>query len=319
MTELSTLVHGVSEASRRIEALVNRTPVVTSQFFDRLTGSRSVFKCENLQKVGAFKFRGACNALFSATDADVRHGVIAHSSGNHAQALALAAQLRGVKAYIVMPDNAPEVKKRAVIDYGASITFCASNLAARERTQDLIIAKTGAIEIHPYDNELVICGQGTAALELLNEHPDIDCLIAPVGGGGLLAGTALAALGHSRRVSVFGAEPANADDAARSFAAGTIIPSDNPHTIADGLLTSVGVRNFGIIRELVTDILTVKEEAIVEAMKLFWQRTKLIVEPSAATAVAVLMEHSHFFEKKKVGIILSGGNVDLEQLPWTRR
>lgn len=299
--------------------MAHKTPVVTSQYIDRITQTQSFFKCENLQKVGAFKFRGACNALFSASNEEIAQGVVAHSSGNHAQALALAAKLRGVKSFIVMPDNAPRVKQAAVRDYGASVTLCAASLAARESTQAEIIAQTGALEIHPYDNIHVICGQGTAAQELLDDNPELDCIIAPVGGGGLLAGTALAAFAHSRPVWVYGAEPDNADDAAKSLAAGKIIPSVNPNTVADGLLTSLGVNNFAIIKDLVRDILTVSEDEIVDAMKLFWQRTKLIIEPSAATAVAALIKHSHLFRERKVGVIISGGNVDLENLPWNAR
>lgn len=316
MNDFVALAQGVREAARCIERLTHNTPVVTSSYFDRICNSECFFKCENLQKVGAFKFRGACNALFSAPDDAIRNGVVAHSSGNHAQALALAAQIRGVQAHIVMPNNAPQVKQAAVRDYGATITFCEPNLAARESTQAEIIAQTGAREIHPYDNIQVIFGQGTAALELLNAVPDLDCIIVPVGGGGLLAGTALAALAHSHRVRVFGAEPINADDAARSLAAGRILPSESPNTIADGLLTSLGVQNFTIIKELVHSILTVSEEAISEAMKTFWQRTKLIIEPSAATAIAALMGYPEFFQKKRVGVVLSGGNVDLDSLPW---
>jgi len=316
MNDYSLLSRDVAQAAARIERWIHRTPVVTSNYFDRISRSQCYFKCENLQKVGAFKFRGACNAVFSIPDSEIQNGVIAHSSGNHAQALALAAQFRGVRAFIVMPDNAPKVKQAAVRDYGATITFCASNLAARETTQAEIIEKTGAIEIHPYDNLHIICGQGTSARELLAERPDLDCLIAPVGGGGLLAGTALAAFAHSKHIKVFGAEPINADDAARSLAAGKIIPSVNPNTIADGLLTSLGHYNFPIIQDLVEGILTVSEEAITEVMKMFWQRTKLIIEPSAATAVAALLNYPDHFANKKVGVIISGGNVDLEQLPW---
>jgi threonine dehydratase len=316
MDDLFLLSREVKQAAVRIEKLVHRTTVVTSSYFDRVSLAECFFKCENLQKVGAFKFRGACNAVFSASDREIQHGVVAHSSGNHAQALALAAHLRGIRAFIVMPNNAPRVKHAAVRDYGASITFCEANLTARESTQARIIAETGATEIHPYDNARIICGQGTAAHELLADQAELDCLIAPVGGGGLLAGTALAALAHTKKVKVFGAEPVNADDAARSFSAGKIIPSLHPNTIADGLLTSLGERNFAIIQELVDGILTVSEQAIIDAMKIFWQRTKLIIEPSAATAVAALLNYPDLFKNKRVGVIISGGNVDLEQLPW---
>jgi threonine dehydratase len=277
-------------------------------------------KCENMQKVGAFKFRGACNAVFSLSEDEARRGVVCHSSGNHAQALALAARLRGIDAHIVMPDNAPAVKKAAVAGYGGRITYCKPTLEAREETQRAIIARTGATEIHPFNNPRIIAGQGTATLELIEDLPDLDAVIAPVGGGGLLSGTATAAKGLRPSIRVLGAEPAAADDAARSIAAGHIIPSHDPRTIADGLLTSLGEITFAVIRERVERIVTVREETIVEAMRFVWERAKIVIEPSAAVGFAVLFEAAakgdHDLRGKRVGIIVCGGNVDLDRLPW---
>ncbi len=275
-----------------------------------------MLKCENLQKVGAFKFRGAANAVFALSESEAARGVATHSSGNHAQALALAARLRGIPAYIVMPDNAPAVKKAAVKGYGGRITFCVPNQQARETTLNRILSETGAALVHPYDNPLVIAGQGTAALELLDDHPDLDALIAPVGGGGLLSGTALAATGISPGIRVIGAEPEMADDAYRSLQAGKIIPSLNPQTIADGLLTSLGELTFPIINNHVEQIVTVSEKAIIEGMRLIWERTKLIIEPSSAVPIGLLLEGKIDLSSLKVGVIISGGNVDLEHLPW---
>ena len=305
-------------AAERIRPYAHRTPVLTCESLDQQVGAQVFLKCENLQKVGAFKFRGACNAVFSLSAAEVQRGVVAHSSGNHAQALALAARLRGIPAYIVMPDNAPAVKKAAVAGYGGQITFCEPTLAAREATQAQVIAATGATEVHPYNNERVIAGQGTAALELLQDIPDLDIILAPVGGGGLLSGTAIAATELVPHIRVIAAEPEKADDAFRSLAAGKIIPSANPQTIADGLLTSLGTLTFPIIQQRVEQIVTVSEAGIIAAMKFVWERAKIIIEPSAAVPVAALREHPSVFAGLRVGIILSGGNVDLEKLPWQR-
>lgn len=306
----------VRAAAERIAKYAHRTPVVRCESLDRHLETKMFLKCENLQKVGAFKFRGACNAVFSLSEKDAARGVVAHSSGNHAQALALAARLRGIPAYIIMPENSPEVKKAAVKGYGAKITFCESTLAARESTQKAVIDQTGAKEIHPYDNFDVIAGQGTAAMELLQEVPDLDVVIAPVGGGGLLSGTAISTAAISSRTRVIGAEPRNADDAFRSFVAGKIIPSENPNTIADGLLTSLGVNTFPVIKELVEQIVTVDESSIIAAMRFVWERSKMIIEPSSAVAIAVLWEKRVDLRNSKVGIIVSGGNVDLSRLPW---
>jgi threonine dehydratase len=269
-----------------------------------------------MQKVGAFKFRGACNAVYSLSDEEAQHGVCTHSSGNHAQALALAARMRGIPAYIVMPNNAPQVKKDAVAGYGGQITFCEPTLEARESTLERIRLDTGATVVHPYNNELVIAGQGTAALELLESVPDLDVIIAPVGGGGLLSGTSIAAKGLKPAIRVIAAEPEMADDAFRSMQEGKIIPSQNPKTIADGLLTSLGTLTFPIIQQNVEQIVTVSEQGIIDTMKFIWERAKIIIEPSAATVVGVLWEKKIALSGLKVGVILSGGNVDLNKLPW---
>jgi threonine dehydratase len=276
-------------------------------------------KCENFQKVGAFKFRGACHAVFSLSEAEVARGVATHSSGNHAQALALAARMRGIPAYIVMPSDAPSVKKAGVEGYGGRITLCEPTLLARESTLNEVVRQTGAMVIHPYDNVRVIAGQGTAALELLQGVPDLDVILAPVGGGGLLSGTAIAATEMCPGIHVIAGEPAGADDAFRSLAEGRIIPSENPKTIADGLLTSLGELTFSIIQDRVKQIVTVSEEGIVTAMRFIWERAKLVIEPSAAVALAVLFERRMDLPGRKIGVIISGGNVDLESLPWPQR
>ena len=304
------------EAAHRIKPYVHRTPVITCESLDRQTGAQVFLKCENLQKGGAFKFRGACNAVLCLPEEDSAAGVCTHSSGNHAQALALAAKLRGVPAHIVMPNTSAQVKKDAVAGYGGHITFCAPTLEARESTLEEIRRETGATFIHPYDNERVIAGQGTAALELLQDVPDVDAIIAPVGGGGLLSGTALAASKDRPGIRVYGGEPEMADDAFRSIEAGRIIPSENPKTIADGLLTSLGELTFPIIQQHVERIVTVSEAGIVASMRFIWERAKLIIEPSSAVAVAVLWERKIDLRGTKVGVIISGGNVDLNRLPW---
>jgi len=290
--------------------------VLTNESLNQKVGAQVFLKCENLQKVGAFKFRGACNAVYSLTDEEAARGVCTHSSGNHAQALALAARMRGIPAYIVMPNNAPSVKKNAVAGYGGLITFCEPTLEARESTMDGIRLETGATVVHPYNDERVISGQGTAALELLEDYPDLDVIIAPVGGGGLLSGTAIAATELKKGIRVIAGEPEMADDAFRSMQEGVIIPSINPKTIADGLLTSLGALTFPIIQQRVEQIVTVSEAGIIETMKYVWERAKIIIEPSSAVAVGVLWEKKIDLRGLKVGVILSGGNVDLEKLPW---
>lgn len=308
----------IQAAAGRIRPYAHRTPVMTCESLDQRLGVQLFLKCENLQKVGAFKFRGACNAVFSLTEVEAARGVVAHSSGNHAQALALAARLRSIPAYIVMPSNAPAVKKAAVAGYGGQITFCEPTLAAREATQAEVVAATGATVVHPYNNLAVITGQGTAALELLAEVPELDVIMTPVGGGGLLSGTAIAATELSPRIRIIAVEPAGADDAFRSLAAGQILPSEKPQTIADGLLTSLGTLTFPIIQQRVEQIVTVSETAIIEAMKFVWERTKLIVEPSAVVPIAALWERKIDLSGQRVGVILSGGNVDLDRLPWQK-
>jgi len=313
---MSISIDAVRAAAAHIRSYIHRTPVMTCHSLDERVGAQVFMKCENLQKVGAFKFRGACNAVFSLTAAQAAHGVATHSSGNHAQALALAARLRGIPAYIVMPRNAPAVKQAAVAGYGGLITLCEPTLAARESTLAEIVAVTNAAVVHPYDDVRVIAGQGTAALELLEDVPDLDVIIAPVGGGGLLSGTAVAAKALAPHLRVLAAEPAGADDAFRSLAAGRIIPSVQPQTIADGLLTSLGALTFPIICEQVEQIVTVSDAAIIDAMKFIWERAKLIVEPSGVVPVAALWEGKIDLRGLRIGVILSGGNVDLEHLPW---
>ncbi len=308
----------IESAMELIAPHVHRTPVLTSRQLDAITGARLFFKCENFQKVGAFKFRGATNAVLSLSDSQRAAGVVTHSSGNHAAALAHAAVSRGVKAYIVMPSSAPEVKKRAVAGYGAEITFCEPTLAAREAAAAEIIRRTGATMIHPYDNFFIIAGQGTAAMEMLADIPAPDAVIAPVGGGGLLSGSAIATRHLAPAAHVYGAEPLLADDAARSLHAGAIQPALPPRTIADGLLTSLCERTFTVIRESVNDILTVTEEQITEAMTLIWTRMKIVVEPSAAVPLAAVLANRELFRDKSVGIIVSGGNADLSKLPFAQ-
>lgn len=313
---MSPTLADIQQAAKRIQPYIHHTPVLTNESLNQRIGAQVYLKCENMQKVGAFKFRGASNAVFSLSDEEAAHGVCTHSSGNHAQALALAARMRGIPAYIVMPENAPLVKKNAVAGYGGQITFCEPTLQARESTLERIRLDTGANVIHPYNDLRVITGQGTAALELLEEIPDLEVILAPVGGGGLLSGTAIAATEINRGIRVIAGEPEMADDAYRSMRAGEIIPSTHPKTIADGLLTSLGTLTFPIIQERVEQIITVSEQAIVESMKFIWERVKIVIEPSAAVPVAVLWEDKINLQGLKVGVILSGGNVDLEKLPW---
>jgi threonine dehydratase len=306
----------IQAAHERIKPFIHNTPVLTSQLLNGHFGCELFFKCENFQKVGAFKFRGATNAVLSLSSQERSMGVVTHSSGNHAAALALAARMNGVKANIVMPGNAPAVKKNAVAGYGASITFCKPTQQAREETTRMIMKESGATLIHPYDNFNVICGQGSAALELLEEENDLDVIIAPIGGGGLMSGTSIYTKGFSSNIQVIGAEPANADDAYRSFTTGKLMPSVNPLTIADGLLTSLSELTFSIIRSKVDAIYTVKEESIIECMLLVWERMKIIIEPSSATVLAVVKENPGVFRGRKAGLIISGGNVDFRNLPF---
>jgi threonine dehydratase len=306
----------ILEARERIRPYIHHTPLLSSSGLNEISGARIYFKCENFQKAGAFKSRGACNALFSLSPDELRRGVCTHSSGNHAQALARAAMLRNTGAHIVMPSNAPSVKVAAVRAYSGEITFCAPTLAAREETLKGVMEQMGAIEVHPYNNYTIIAGQATASVEAFNETGETDIVMAPVGGGGLLSGTALAARYFSPRTKVVAAEPAGADDAFRSFRAGKLIPSIHPVTIADGLLTSLGSKTFPIIKENVHDILTVSEENILRAMRLIWERMKIVVEPSAAVPFAAILQYPEPFAGKTIILILSGGNLDLDALPW---
>lgn len=306
----------IRSTHNRIAPFIHRTPVMTSTYLNQLTGGSLFFKPENLQKIGAFKIRGATNVVKSLHAEVLAKGLCTHSSGNHAQAVAYAARAAGVPAYIVMPSNAPDVKKAAVAGYGAEITFCEPTLAAREATAAAIVARTGATFIHPYDDYRIIAGQGTAAKELLEDTARLEILLAPVGGGGLLAGTALAAKHFSMGVKVIGCEPAGADDAFRSFHAKQLFPSEQSKTIADGLLTSLGERNFPILLQHVHDIVTCEEASIIEAMRLIWERMKIVVEPSSAVPLACILEGKIDVKNKHVGIILSGGNVDLGKLPF---
>ena len=306
-------------AHERIRPFVKRTPVLTNEAVDAQCGAEVFFKCENLQAAGAFKSRGACNAVFSLTNAEAAFGVVTHSSGNHAAALARAAQLRGIAAHLVMPVGAPQSKVRNVESYGGLISYCESTLTAREFACAAIAARTGAVLVHPFDDLRVIAGQGTAALELLEDQPGLDLLLCPVGGGGLLSGTAAAAKALQPGVRVVGVEPALADDVAQSFRAGRRISIPTPATIADGLRTNcTGENNFPLIQRHVDDIVTVSETAIVAAMRELWERLHLIVEPSAAVPYAALREGLLPGAWHRIGIILSGGNVDLTSLPWLK-
>jgi threonine dehydratase len=308
----------VQSAAERIRPHAHRTPVFTCRTLDAMSGAHLFFKGENFQKAGAFKFRGATNAVFSLSAEDARRGVLTHSSGNHGAALALAARMRDIPAIVVVPANAPPVKRAAIAGYGARIVECEPTLASRETTAARVLAETGATLIHPYDDDRIIAGQGTAALELLADVPDLDIVLAPVGGGGLVSGTAIAVAGLSPATRVFAAEPAAADDAWRSLRAGRIIPQTDPRTVADGLRTSLAPRTFAVIQELVADIVTVSEEEIIQAMRHVLERMKIVIEPSSAVPVAAALAGRPEVAGRRVGIILSGGNVDWDRLPWPR-
>ncbi|UCH62128.1 MAG: pyridoxal-phosphate dependent enzyme [Fidelibacterota bacterium] len=315
MTLPVTLKH-IKAAAGRIRPYAHPTPILTCAGLDTMSGGKLFFKCENFQKAGAFKFRGACNTILSISEREAAKGVATHSSGNHAAALALAARLRGIPAHIVMPHTAPEAKKAAVAGYGGIITFSDPTQESRRSTLESVLEQTGATYIPSYDDPRIVAGQGTAAAELIEEVPDLDLVIAPVGGGGLLSGTAIAVSELSPTTGVIGAEPVNADDAYRSLQEGSIVPSVNPQTIADGLLMGLSQLTFGVIRERVERIVTVSEEAIVNAMRHVWERMKIIIEPSSAVAVSAILGDELDVAGKRVGIILSGGNVDLERLPF---
>jgi threonine dehydratase len=315
-TQNTLTLSQIQEAHQRIQAFIHKTPLLSSSAINEIAGAELFFKCENFQKVGAFKARGAANAVLKLSEEQKKNGVATHSSGNHAAALARAATVAGIKSYIVMPSSAPEIKKKAVKSYGGEIIECAPNLAARESTLQEVVERTGATFIPPYDYWDVIEGQATCALEMWEENIPFDVVMAPVGGGGLLGGTALATHHINPKCKVIAAEPEGADDAFRSFHAKEHIPMVNPQTIADGLLTSVGKINFQIIMEHVDDILTANDEEIIAAMRLIYERMKIVIEPSCAVPLAALLKNKEMFKGKKVGIILSGGNVDLSKLPF---
>jgi len=306
----------ILSAHERIRPHVHRTLVLTSSRLDEASGASLSFKCENFQKIGAFKARGATNAVFSLDDATAKRGVATHSSGNHGAAVARAAKLRGIPAHIVMPSNSAKVKIRAVESYAARVVFCEPKEEARDAVCAEVIAKTGATLIHSFENPDVIAGQGTAAVELLEDVRDLDFVMCPVGGGGLLAGTAVAVKSMRSNIKVIAAEPENADDAAQSFRAGRVIHTKKKFTIADGLRTNVGEPNFALIKRYVDDIVTVNENAIISAMRTIWETMKIVIEPSAAVPFAAIREGKVDVTGKRVGIILTGGNVDLDSLPW---
>lgn len=320
MSTYATDLAAVRSARERIRPHVHVTPVMTSATLDRRSGRRLFFKCENLQKGGAFKARGATNAVLSLDDAQAARGVVTHSSGNHAQALAIAAKIRGVPAHIVMPKDAPRPKRAAVEGYGATVHLCEPTLKAREETAARLARETGGVLVPPYDHPDVIAGQGTIALELLEQIEDLDAVIAPVGGGGMITGIALAMRELAPRVRVFAAEPSGADDAFRAKASGERVLSHEPHTIADGLKTTLGALTWPVVRDLVEDVLVVEDVATIAAMRLVFERMKLVIEPSSAVPVAaVLTQRFRALEGlERVAVVLSGGNVDLDALPWAR-
>jgi len=303
-------------AHKRILPYIHQTPVLTSHLLNDLAGAELFFKCENFQKMGAFKMRGAANAILQLSAAQKLKGVVTHSSGNFAQAVALAAKSCGIKAYIVMPKNAPKVKKEAVIGYGGIVIESESTPVAREQKAEEVVNETGATFIHPSNDIPVIIGQGTATMELLNLHPELNFVLAPVGGGGLIAGTALAAHYFGKNCQTIAGEPLKVNDAYRSLKSGVIESNESTNTIADGLRTQLGTNNFPIIQKYVSDIICVSEPEIIEAMKLIWERLKIVVEPSSAVAFAAVLHDKIRFKNKKIGIILSGGNVDLANLPF---
>lgn len=310
----------IRAAHERIRPFIHRTPVLTCGRVDAAAAARLFFKCENFQKVGAFKARGAHNAIMGLSDAEAERGVVTHSSGNHAAAVALAARVRGARATIIMPSNAPRIKKAAVAEYGGQIIECEPTVPARESTTAAFIAETGAVLIHPYDDDRIIAGQGTAAVELIEQVPDLDYLLTPVGGGGLLSGSSIAARALDSRIKIIGTEPALADDAWRSFKSGERVVLQSTATIADGLRVSLGERNFAYIRANVDDIVTVTETGIITAMRLVWESMKIIIEPSCAVPLAALLENKlPAAAGRRVGIILTGGNVDLDALPWMKK
>ena len=316
MTKAHPDFSDITLAAGRIKGYIHKTPVLSSKTINQILETDIFFKCENFQKVGAFKFRGAINAVLSLPQDVLEKGVCTHSSGNHAQALSLAAKMANTPAYIVMPENAPRVKVNAVKGYGAEIIFCEPSLQAREKTLEKVQQRTGSVFIHPYDNSSVIAGQGTAAKELLEKITGLDIIMAPVGGGGLMSGTCISARHINPRIRIYGAEPGNANDAQQSFRQKRFIPSVNPDTLADGLLTSLSEKTFRILSEHLDDILTCSEESIIAAMRLIFERMKIIAEPSGAVPLACIIDNPDIFRGKRTGIIISGGNLDLSSLPF---
>jgi len=304
-------------ARERIEPYIHRTPVLTSRFLNELTGAELFFKCENFQKAGAFKVRGACNAVFGLSEAQARVGVATHSSGNHALSLSYAAGQRGIPVTVVMPHTAPRAKKEAVLGYGGTIVECEPSTSSREAVFAEVVAQSGADFVHPYNDPRVIAGQATCSMELNEQVPGLEAVIAPIGGGGMISGTCLTLSNLAPDVAIYAAEPLNADDAARSFRAGHIIADDAPDTVADGLKVPLKELTWHFVRNHVSDILTASEEEIVDAMKLIWKRMKIVMEPSSAVPLATILKNPELFRGKRVGVIITGGNVDLDALPWT--
>ena len=318
MGKFAASIDDVRAAARRIEGVGHRTPILTSQTLDEMAGRKLFFKCENFQKIGAFKLRGGWNAVSILSDEEAENGVCTHSSGNHAQAVAFSAQKRGIPSYIVMPNNVPDVKLDAVKGYGANITLCEPTLDARKSTLDEIADKTGARVVHPFNDPNVIAGQGTAALEMIEDLGHLDAMIAPIGGGGLMSGTCITTRSLLPEATLFGAEPAGADDAYLSLKEGKIIPQTNPDTICDGLLTSLGEYTWEILKDHLEAIYTVTDDEVINAMRLVWERMKIIIEPSCATPVAAVLkpEFKALEGLEKIGIILTGGNIELSKLPF---
>ncbi len=306
----------VEQAHQRVTPYIHKTPVLTSTYFNNLTGAELFFKCENFQKAGAFKVRGACNAVFGLSDELARKGVATHSSGNHALSLSYAAGRRGIPVTVVMPRTAPEAKKAAVRGYGGTIVECEPSTSSREETFAKVVASSGADFVHPYNDPRVIAGQATCSKELITQVEGLDAVIAPIGGGGMISGTCLTLSNKAPGVKIYAAEPLNADDAARSFKAGYIIADDAPQTIADGLKVPLKELTWHFVSNHVTDILTATEEEIIDAMKLTWQRMKIVIEPSCAVPLATIIKNRDIFAGKRVGVIITGGNVDLDRLPW---
>jgi threonine dehydratase len=313
-----TIEH-VREAHERIKPYIRRTPVLTSKYLDELSGAELFFKCENLQEPGAFKVRGACNAVFGLDDAAAKAGVATHSSGNHASCLSYAAMLRGIPCHVVMPRTAPQAKKDTVARYGGKITECEPSTSSREETFARVQAETGGDFVHPYNDPRVIAGQATCALELLEQTGGVDAVVAPIGGGGMVSGTCLTVSNLAPQTKIYAAEPEQADDACRSFKAGHIIADDAPKTIADGLLVPLKDNTWHFVRNYVTDIFTASEQEIIDAMKLTWKHLRVVMEPSSAVPLATILKNPEVFRGKRVGVIITGGNVDLDKLPWMQR